>query len=480
MDSIAVGCAFTMAADESGHPGNLPESDDRRAIGGYRWAAIGIGVAVAALAIWGSRHQYFRWDEWAYWTTRQDLLDSGTAKSVVHFFLQPHGGTLSAGIMLLWLPVDWVFGMHAYLPYVIPSLAAHVVAGLLLFELLAHRLRPGVALATSGIFLVVGNAALGISYGWMVGFNFSLAAGFLALVAMVRLEHRNEHLMATLTLLTVVIALSFSAVGIAVAFIVTLAYALRGRFGWAAAHLAASAGPYLVWRAVYQSPALDFRLDQLSSYLSFMWDGFTTTATDLLRIPGVALSVLLLIGALVGALWSHRRGDPLSFVYISTVAGAVFFYALVAVRGSELDPRSFSADAGRYLYVAGALLLPSLAWLANRMVSAGARAAVPLLVLVLWAGPANLQSQLTSHGEAEQLGRANRQTIETAAGLLDRLGPLENGILVADESARISVAQFERLARLGKLPCSDDFAAAEGFAKGRGLGKIAPEDVSCD
>ncbi|MEE9205547.1 MAG: hypothetical protein V3U50_01055 [Acidimicrobiia bacterium] len=468
-----------MPAEESGHPGNLPGSDDRRAIGGYRWASIGVGIVVAALAIWGSRHQYFRWDEWAYWTTRQNLLDSGTVKGIVHFFLQPHGGTLSAGIMLLWVPIDWVFGMHAYLPYVIPALVAHLVAGLLLFELLVSRLRPGVALATSGIFLVMGHAASGISYGWMVGFNYSLAAGFLALIAILRLERRNEPLMATLTVLAVVTALSFSAVGIAVAFIVTLAYALRGRFGWAATHLAAAAGPYVLWRAVYQPPALDFRLDQMTAYLSFMWDGFTTTAADLLRVPGVAFSVLLLIGALVGALWSHRRGDPLAFVYISTVAGALFFYALVAVRGVELDPRAFSADTDRYLYVAGALLLPSLAWLADRVVSARARAAVPLLILVVWAGAANLHGQLTWYGEAEALGQANRRTIETAAGLVDRLGSLEKGILVADESARISVAQLERLARLGKLPCSEDFTAAEGFAKGRGLGEIVPEDVSC-
>ncbi len=468
-----------MPAEESGHPGKLPGSDDRRAIVAYRWVVIGVGIVVVALAIWGSRHQYFRWDEWAYWTTRQDLLETGAVKGVVRFFLQPHGGTLSAGIMLLWLPIDWVFGMHAYLPYVIPSLVAHVVAGLLLFELLARRLHPGVALATSGIFLVMGNAALGISYGWMVGFNYSLAAGFLALIAIVRLERRNEPLMVTLTVLAVVTALSFSAVGIAVAFIVTSAYALRGRFGWAAVHFAVAAGPYLMWRAVYQPPGLDFRLDQMSAYLSFMWDGFTTTATDLLRVPGVAFSVLLLIGALVGAVWSHRRGDPLSFVYISTVAGALFFYALVAVRGAELDPAAFSADNDRYLYVAGALLLPSLAWLADRVVSAKARAAVPLLILVVWAVPANLQSQLTWYGEAEQLGQANRRTIEIAAGLMDRLGLLEKGVLVADESARISVAQFERLARLGKLPCSDDFTAAEGFAKGRGLGEIVPEDVSC-
>ena len=107
---------------------------------GSRRVLLLVALTVFALAAWHAGQTYFRSDEWAYWTFRRDLLNAGGLENLGHFFFSPHGGSpdggaIPAGLMLIWLPLDLLFGMHSYLPYALPSVLLHVAAGLVLFEL---------------------------------------------------------------------------------------------------------------------------------------------------------------------------------------------------------------------------------------------------------------------------------------------------------------------------------------------------------
>ncbi len=437
--------------------------------------AVGLAcVALAAVALWYGGRSYFRWDEWEYWTVRRDLLDAGWH---VQFLFEPYGGTLPTGIMALWLPLDAVFGMHAYLPYVIPSVLFHVVAAVALFGLVRTSVRREYALASAVVFLFMGNAALGISYGWMVGYVVSLAATFVAIRGVLEFEPERRVGVIAVTFGASVVALLFSAVGLATFFVVVVAYVARRRPRLAALHGVGGGGLYLVWRALFQPGGLQLEWSEVGSYFFFVWNGLIRAGADLVQLP-FASGVLVLGAAVTGAVWSYRVRDRLWVANVALLAGALFFFVLVGTRAAELNLHSFSFDQDRYLYVAGAFLLPSLIWFLDR-VTRSRRGALLLVLALLWIVPANVEHQLESYRDAVELGRANRGVITTAASLAGLLDSLEDGLLVKDETARFSVEQFRRLIDEGKVPCVADHQAAQGMALGRDLGPLGPGDVVC-
>ncbi len=444
---------------------------------GCRRMVIFIGLATFALAAWHAGQTYFRSDEWAYWTVRRDFLEAGGLKNLGHFFFSPHGGSIPAGIVAIWLPLDWIFGMHWYLPYAIPSMALHVLGGFALFELLVRHLWPAVALGASALFLIMGNAASGIAYGWMVGYIAALSAGFVALYVMERIGGKNDRLVVGTTLAAVLVAIAFTGVGLAIVVMVSAAYALRGRVRLALLHVAVVAVPFIGWRLFYKPPAIELRIDEIGTHLSFMWNGFITAAGDLVAIPW--LGAVVVAAAVGGAGWSWRERGDLWVVNVATLVGAVFFYGLVAVRAVDLRAHSFSYDQDRYLYIAAALLIPSIAWLVSRLISVRSWVAAPMVLLMLWAVPLNVLQAMDSYDTLVELGQTNRVTVETAASLVGHLDPLEAGFLVADRSARFTVEQFERLDEQGKVPCVADLDLAVTFAQRQGMPAPTAGQVSC-
>ncbi len=451
---------------------------------GARRVLLAVALATFLLAAWHAGQTYFRSDEWAYWTFRRDLLNAGGLENLGHFFFSPHGGSpdggaIPAGLMLIWLPLDLLFGMNSYLPYALPSALLHAAAGILLFELLGRWLRPVVALVASGLFLILGNAASGIAYGWLVNFIAPLAILFAALYAFTRLEGRNDRALIWITLGSALIATGFGAVGFVVTAVMATAYSMRKRFLTAVVHLATVIGVFAVWRLAYEPPGVSAQVGDAIRYLEFMWRGLTTATGDMVGVAWMPVGALVLIAAFVGAVWSWLERDPAVIVNVSTVTGAVLFYAMVAVRGVDLRAHSFSYDQDRYLYIAAALLLPSIAWLANRLISVRSWTSSPMVLLVLWAVPLNVGQTMDSYDDLVALGRANRVTIETAASLVGHLDSLEAGFLVADRSARFTATQFELLHEQGKVPCTADFDLAVAFAQGQGMPSPSPDQVAC-
>src|SRR5262249_49552679 len=123
-------------------------------------------------------------DEWSYWTERHPLL---AAHDFAEFFLRPHFGHWTALIMAVWLPLDRLFGLKTYLPYGIPTIGVHCLAGTVLFGLLCElRFRPVVATAAAGVYLFLGSAAGNVSFGWQVCFVAPIALCYLSLLAGLR------------------------------------------------------------------------------------------------------------------------------------------------------------------------------------------------------------------------------------------------------------------------------------------------------
>lgn len=464
-----------------------------RTMNPYRAGAVLLAVAAGGFALYNARHGYFQSDGWAYWTTRRGLLDAGGKKNLFDFFFLPHNGHVQALVWAAWLPLDWLFGMHRYIPYLLPTVTIQVMAGWLLFELLVDELRPAIALAAAGLFLFAGNAAGVVALAFTLGETAPIFGAFLALLAVARFEARNERLMVVLTVGAMLFALSAaSGIGVVVAVTVISAYLLRRRYGWAALHAVIAAVPYLmlwlrsfwpppeVWQREFIPPGSSFDLGRVGDYLSYIWDGLTTTTEDLVGVPVTAVGAVVLGAAILGAFWSWRDGDRLAFVYVSALTGAIFFYLAVALRAIDRDPRAYSADQLRYLYIAGSLLLPSLAALSNRLISWRRWTAIPLAALLIWAIPINVRHQADGATAIAAVGRANRVSIESTASIIGLLDAAPDGIPVADFTIRIPVAQFERLDRQGKVPCNEDFEAAADSSERIGIPTPAPGDISCE
>ena len=120
---------------------------------------------------------------------------------------------------------------------------------------------------------------------------------------------------------------------------------------------------------------------------------------------------------------------------------------------------------------------------------------MPLVVILGWAVIGNVSRHFEISEERLALGAENRTTIETAASMLESLGSLESlespespespesledGLLLAGHSARISFQQLERLSSLGKLPCIVDLDQASVLARRIGLVEPLPVQLACD
>jgi hypothetical protein len=461
-------------------------SSDGLTITGYRLAVWLLAALAVVMILWNAHRQFFIYDDWTYWTTRQDFLAGGGIKGVLKVLFVPHNGQLPTLTFLVWLPLDWLFGMHTYLPYVIPVILIHLATGLLLFELLVTRLRPGVALGAAALYLFMGNAAGSASTASHLGWTIAIPAVLFGLLAIGWYDGVSDRRLVLSTLGAALVG--GTAMGFVVLFVLGVALAVRKRYSIAFV-VAAGFGLFFVgWRVLGSSFAvsgtgrggvsLAFGVGRVADYISYIWSGLMTTTADLLATGFLPLALVLLVAIAVAAFWTVLDGRE--YLYVATAGGALFFYSLVAMRGVELNLPAYIPEAPRYMLVAGTLMLPSLAWLADRLISARRWVAVPLALMLGWAVIGNVSRHLEAAEGRVALGTENRATIETAVSMLDRLEPLSEGILFAGHSARISLAQLERLDSLGKLPCLADYERALDFAMEQGLPVPAPSEVTCD
>src|SRR5262245_28766377 len=230
------------------------------------------------LALWKARDRYFVWDEWEYWTNRHWLFEAG---NLVGFFLQPHTGHCLALPMAVWLPLDEIFGLKTYLPYVIPTIVVHCLAGLLLFELLCDAdIRPAIAMGAACVGLFLPSAAGNVLLAWQICFVAPLALGYLSLLTIMRYADNGRASLAVISVVSVVAAIMSSGVGVTILVMAVTAAALRRRFGLAALDAIVAGGVYVLWRHVHRPPFFPVQRSFLGVYASYASAGIAGSVAE--------------------------------------------------------------------------------------------------------------------------------------------------------------------------------------------------------
>jgi hypothetical protein len=445
-----------------------------------RWHYLVVASCVVAFgfAVWNARHQYFIFDEWAYWTDRRYLLER---HEYAEFFLRPHYEHSHAITMLIWLPLGRIVGLHAYLPYVIPTIVVHCVAGFLLFELLSRsRLQPAIAAASAILYLFLAGAAGNLSFGWQIGFVAPIALCYLALVALEAGTDGGGRGRAALTVVCVILAMMSSGVGVTVMGVIALAAAARRRLALAAAVVALPGGLYLLWRLAYEPPSTPLRWSDLGSYASYTRSGLESSIEGIVQIHVGFVAWMLFAAAAAGAVTAVVRRDPGWSMFGATFVGAMAFYALLATqRAADAASSSYAPSSARYVHVATALLLPSLAYLVDRLVRVRRSVAFVVAPLALWAFTANAYEFVQFNDPYVDESRQVRAEIAATVamrGQLDGVDPLAQpyGPLVP-----LRIGHVKTLAAQGRLPCSTDSVAVARVANKLDIPIPGRSQLSC-
>jgi hypothetical protein len=424
------------------------------------------------------RHQYFVWDEWAYWTERQRILELGSYRE---FFMRPHVGHWHGIIMAVWRPLDLIFAAKTYLPYVIPTIVAHCIAGFLLFELLCHaRIRPAIAAATGVAYLFLAAAAGNVSLGWQICFVAPIALCYLALLAIERLADGGSRWLAALAVAAVFVAIASSNVGLTVLGVTAFVALARRRLALAAAIVAIPGGAYFLWRREYDVRFARVRGSQFDSYFSYARSGLEATIEGIVRVDITAFAWLLFAVAVVGVLIAIFRRDRYWSLFAATLGGAVVFYLSLATQRFRGDPASYAPSSPRYVHVAAALLLPAFAYVVEQVVGNRRRIAFVALLLAFAAVASNLADFVRVNDPYVTAGRRIRSELAATVPLRADLQRVPDDLTpYGPEAYPLGIRRVKLLIDAGKLPCDTDHAEVVRVAAKLGIAAPPRREISC-
>jgi hypothetical protein len=282
---------------------------------------------------------------------------------------------------VLWEVLFRFFGMRTYLPYLLPTLAAHLgIVALLRVILLRMGIGPWRATLACLPLLVTGAGAGNLAFGWQI--EFLGAVGF-GLGQLLLTDHdgppdRRD----AAGVLVGLLGLMCSGVAPTFVFLAGANQALRSRWLGAAIAVVPLAAIFLAWFVLFghqdlagQQPP-DFTPARLAVLPSFMWTGLTASLEGMVGLPVLGGVALVLTAAAAAALGLRPRQPGHSLAWAMSIA-AVAFFAVIGY-GRAANGPTFAAES-RYLYVGVVLLLPLVAWVADRTSHRPALAA-------LWAG----------------------------------------------------------------------------------------------
>ena len=411
--------------------------------------------------------------------------------SFSEFFMREHAGHWNAIIMAIWLPLDHLFGLKTYLPYVLPTILAHCSAGFLLFELLCYtRIRPPVAAATAILYLFLAAAARNVSCGWQICFVAPIALCYLSLLAIERYADGGSRWLAWLAVASVMLAIVSSGVGVTVLVVTVLAATGRGRLALAGLIIAIPGGTYVLWRHQYKPPFLPLLRSLRGAYGTYTRLGLEATVEAIVQVRITAVAWLLIASAVAAVGASVIRRDRYWSVFAATLARAVFFYASLSTQrfliadvvspGAQAMGSPFPPSSPRYVHVASALFLPAFAYLVDRLVTASRWIALAAIMLAVWAVAANMRGFARVSDPYVVDGRRIRAEVAATVALGHHLDAVQGSLQPYGPAAfGLSVAQVRQLAAEGKAPCDTDYAEVVRVAAKLNVLPPPPEAVSC-
>lgn len=333
-------------------------------------------VGAAAILLSYNRNQWFMSDEWNFIVHRSPgLADTD--------FLRPHNEHWTALPVLSYWALLSTVGLSSYLPYAAVVIAFHLGLAHLLWRaaLRCGASRP-IATALVAIFAVLGAGAENLVWSFQIAFVGAAACGWAAI-----LLHDHDgpfDRRDVLGWIASIAALMFSGIGLTMVVVATLTVWLRRRR--LLDTVLAAAGPAVVFGAWYLVEGRHASTPTGDKWLvvDWAWAGLTHATEAIVGIPGSgALLVLLLLG------WWGRHldlGQGARSIALAGVLGTVAFFLVTGLGRVEYG----SPEAGRYAYIAAALLLPGAAFALTRGFPSTPQASAFVVALCALVGVHNL------------------------------------------------------------------------------------------
>ncbi|MEO6797994.1 MAG: hypothetical protein ABI401_08375 [Candidatus Dormibacter sp.] len=320
---------------------------------GAVWIAVGLAVLAAASLTYLSRHLDFFGDEWTFAMVRRGWT--------LGSFFRPHNEHLVAALALIYKLLFATVGMRSYLPYMLCLEVLHAATGIVLFLLVRRRAGDVLALCAVALFLFMAHGAENLFWAFQMSFVGSTCFGLLAILILDRLHLDRVRL--ALASAALLVSLLFSGVGLF--FLTAVAVDLffdreRRRY------LVAVAVPtlfYLLWFASYGIKGVTAHRSPLTltgflSLGSFIPTGIGAAISGLFSFGAMWAILVLPVACVLLAIRYLRRGS-IDARSLGLMAGLVTQYGLTGLVRSQFgDVQSASY---RYIYVAGAFLLPLFA-----------------------------------------------------------------------------------------------------------------------
>jgi len=335
-----------------------------------------LAVAGPLLVLYG-RHQWFRQDEWDFVANRSLSHPSE--------LLRAHGVGWSTLPVVVYRVLYAAVGLRSYWPYLVAVVAAHLtIVVLLWFVMRRHTVAPWVATALATVLLAFGPGWEAILWGFELTVLGALLFGLAQLLAVDRdgpLDRFDGFALAF-----GLAALMCSEVGVTMVAVAAVTALVRR--GWKPAALQAGVLGviYVAWFG-YARPSSSFdpthqgAAAALGSAVSWAARsvGDTFRAAGRGPLVGLVLAALLVVGLVLA--WSsmplrrfRRKGAAVAVL----LAGALLGIGMLAA----IERVGHAPDAGRYLYVNAALMLPAFGVAVTALIARW-RILAPVLVVVL-------------------------------------------------------------------------------------------------
>lgn len=412
-----------------------------------------LSLVLGAAVVWvANRNQWFVADDWEF------IVNRGPRDQRLGLFT-PHNEHWSTIPILIYRGLLAVVGLRSYGAFVAVLIALHLALTHLLWRVSRRAgATPAVATGVAAVFAVLGAGAENLLWAFQIGFVGCITFGWAAV-----LLHDHDGRFSRRDVLgwvASVAALMTSGPGVVMAGVATLAVALRRR------RVVDTVLTALVPMAVFGTWWLLIGRDAPrgaagsdagpGELAEWAWRGLTYAAEHVTGLPvetmvagGVALGLL-------AAWWAFHprlalgRGAPA----VAGIAGAVAFYLTTA--SGRVSLGIDASTAGRYVYIAAALLLPAVAVALSSAVprvapwNAVVTVAVLGLCVVVGARNIDLMREQASIGMAGE--RAFEDRVLAARMVLDGGAPVLPGWLDRARSPDLTNEALARIVRYGWLP----------------------------
>ena len=403
------------------------------------WASL--ALTFAALLVM-SRHQWFVQDDWVF---AAKASENGLGEIIraydIHWVSAP-----LAGFRVFF----GLFGFKRYLPYLVPVLLLHVLAGHLLWRLMRQvGVNDWVATAAAGSFLACATGPVIYLLAIETGGTGSLVLG-LALLLLVN-HGGDEPRRDRLAIAVAVLSLPFSGVSPILIGVALLVVALRR--GWRAGlrFVAVPAGVYVVWFLLFARGGSSGKPSPgaLLKIPFFIWSGLLATIDKSTVFEGAGVLAVVALAA-----WSVRHWDlrgTRAAPAFAMAAGVVAFFVIVGPARVATFARTGDIE-GRYVYFTWPLLVPLIGLAVTSLFDGWRWREAAVVGLGLVSAVHGFSGVLDETRSEEQREAVLRSRVLSSARVVTTESFLPDVLIDDDSAPSLTASRLQRFQRLGDLP----------------------------